>query len=145
MTSVSLGKVCSVGSVGRAGGPTGGGSTQQALGAIAADVAARITAELDLIDPDGRRKPAANAQDPYGIDEIAAGLSRELNATPPEAGEIARALHRFATEIAARMGAVPDSRSLEQIGALLAGRATDVTDARSAIALIERATADLAA
>ncbi len=146
MTSVSASKVGAVASVGRGGGNAGGSSTHQALGAIAAEVAARISAELKLIvDPDGRRGKPLPQQDAYGVDEIASGLAAELNATPPEAGEIARLLHLFAAEVAARIGAVPDARSVEEIAALLARRVVETRTAQGAIRLIQQATADVAA
>lgn len=146
MTSVSAGRIGSVGAVRRGGGGAGGASTRQVLDSIAADVAGRIAGELNLaVDPDGRGGKPLPAHDLYGIDETAAELAERLGATPPEAGEIARLLHLFAAEVAARVGAVPDSDSIEEIAALLARRATEASDAKSAIQLIQRATSDLAA
>jgi len=124
----------------RDGGGGGGATTHEALGKLAADVAGTIGAELGLaIDPDARRGPFQPVADLYGIEEIAASLAEKLRATPHEAGEIARLLHLFAASVAARVGAAPDSRTLEDIERLLAGLDATVADATGAITLIGRA------
>lgn len=146
MTSVSAGKIGPVGGITRSSGDGRGSATGQALGTIAADVAARITGELNLaVDPDGRGGKPGALRDLYGIDDIAARLAEQLGASPFEAGEINRVLNLFAAEVAARIAAIPDSGSIEEVAALLARRATEANDPRSAISLIERATSDLAA
>lgn len=146
MTSVSAGRIGPVGGVRRDGSGNGGGATGQLLDSIAADVVGRIAGELNLaVDPDGKRGTPLAGHDLYGIDESAAALADQLGATPQEAGEITRLLHLFAAEVAARIAAVPDALSVEEIAGLLTRRMTEATNAQSAIGMIRQATSDLAA
>lgn len=146
MTSISSARAGAAAAVTRGGAGGGAGSASATLTAIATDVSATVAGELGLaaLDPDGRRD-GGSAQDFYGIEEAAERLATELQATPGEAGEIARLLHLFAAEVAARIGAIPDARSVEEIGRLVARCSEDVRDARGAILMIDRAVRELAA
>lgn len=146
MTSIGTRGIGGAGAVGRGAGASGGGATREAMGLLAADVAATVGAELGLaVDPDRQRRPFQPVADLYDVEAVAADLADTLRATPPQAGEIARLLHLFAAAIAARVGAAPDARTLEEVQRLLSGFNEQVTDAPGAIALIGRAVRTLEA
>jgi len=147
MTSVSGPRVGGAAAVARTGsGGNRGQSTQAALGALAADVAGRVAQELGLTtDGNARRSRDPLPNDLYGVEAAATELADALAASPSERGEILRLLHLFAGEVAARMGAVPDSRTVEEIGRLVSTLRDEAPDARRAILLIDRAVRTLAA
>lgn len=149
MTSISRPRIGGAAPVARTGGDGGSGGmrgTQATLGALAADVAGRVAHELGLTtDADARHRDDPLPHDLYGVEAAAAELADALSASPFERGEIARLLHLFAAEVAARMGAVPGARTVEEIGRLVATLRDDAADARAAIAQIDRAVRTLAA
>lgn len=132
----------------RLGGVGGGkGGAAAAIGGLAANIAGTIASELNIaVDPDGRRKPGS-AHDLYDVDETASTMVSDLGGSGADRGRVAKALHRFAQELAALMAARPDSRTLEQVQAAIDDAAKAHSGAASVTAvvmMIEQATAAIA-
>ena len=145
MKPVSSGSVGSV-NLNPPGNAAGGEGkvAQQAAGQLAGNVAGTIAHALNLgVDPDGRQRQLPTGQDAYDVEAAADALAERLGASPSERGELARTLHAFVAEVAASIGAVPDSRALTQIASVISAM-EDSRDAASAIRSIIQATDRLA-
>jgi hypothetical protein len=118
------------------GGPAA--AAAQAMTQVAGRVATAMTAELGLADVDARdRYTGGTASDAYGVEDMAAALTRELGGGPADRGAVARALHEFAREGATLVAARPESRSLERLESAIASAG----DAKAMGSEIERAIA----
>ncbi len=146
-SAISSGRAGATSAVRLSGSGGGKGGAGAAMGGLAANIAGTIAGELNIaVDPDGRRKPG-NAHDLYDVDETADSLVSELGGSGADRGRVAKALHRFAQEIAALMAARPDSRTLEQVQAAIdsaTGTPSGPASVASVLLMIERATTIIA-
>ncbi len=132
--------------VGGAGGASGAGLAEGAMSAVAGRVASALGKELRLFRDDRDSSQPGSGADPYAIDALAAEVSAELGGSPADAGSLARALHSFAQESAAIIGARPESRSVAAIqqaigtGQAAAAAAGDARTVPDVVAMIDRAT-----
>ena len=128
----------------------GGGRTGGALSSLASQVAGRFADALNLASGDQSEKRGRNfiaANDLYEIEQMADELAKELAGSAADKARLAAALHKFAEHSAALMGARPAAYSVQHLSnaiesALTGGDATNIT---SALAVIERASANVAA
>lgn len=144
MKPISSGRVAPVGINPLGGADPQTNGAQRTAGQLAGNVAGTIARALHLgVDPDGRHRSFTPAQDGYDVEAAADALAEQLGATPAERGEIARSLHAFVSEVAASLGATPDSRALTQIADIVSAMDAS-SDAKSAVRCIEQATDRLA-
>ena len=129
------------------GGGNSGAIADGAMHAVAGRVATALAKELRLTRDDRDTAKGGNANDPYAIDALAEELSTELGGGPADRGQLARALHNFAQESAALIGARPESGSVATIQQAIAagqvGQSSPATIATVAdvIAMIDHASA----
>ncbi len=97
------------------GGGSSGAIADSAMNAVAGRVATALAKELRLTRDDRDNAQGGNANDPYAIDALAQELAAELGGGPADRGQLARALHAFAQESAALIGARPESGSVAAI------------------------------
>jgi hypothetical protein len=115
-----------------------------ALTEVASRVASALARALRLASEVGANQSlSGNAADPYQIDEIASQLADQLGGNKADGGSIARALHEFARESAALIGARPHSHSFAAIERAIAKATSENGEARTvraAVVAIERTT-----
>jgi hypothetical protein len=123
------------------GGAGGAGSLADgAMNAVAGRVATALAKELRLTRDDRDAGQGGSNSDPYAIDALAQELSAELGGGPSETGSLSRALHEFAQETAALMGARPESTSVAAIQKAIAagqGGSTQINTVADVIAMID--------
>jgi hypothetical protein len=144
---ISLNKRSSVSLSGVGSGGTGGSGAlaDGAMNAVAGRVATALAKELRLTRDDREGGQGGNANDPYAIDALAQELSAELGGGPSETGNLARALHQFAQESAALIGARPESSSVATIQDAIAdgqrghSSPTSIATVADVIAMIDHA------
>lgn len=87
-----------------------------AMSTLSGRISATLAGELGLVQGGGPRTHAGTtAGDPYGVAALAGDLATKLNASPSDAGRLARALHDFAGEVASLVGARPQSSVFEML------------------------------
>lgn len=102
--------VGSAGSIGPASAPAAERAVSAAVNTLVTRIATTVTGQLGLTP---QRSPLHH--DPYNIRETAAALSSAVNASPGQSGEIERALTLFVQSAAARIGAQPNSASVNAL------------------------------
>jgi hypothetical protein len=137
-SGVSLGGVSKAGK--GASAAAGGAMT-----AVAGRVATALAKELRLARDERDASHGGSTSDPYAIDALAAELTAEIGGGPSDVGTLSRALHQFAQETAALMGARPESGSVQAISdAITTSKNGDAPVVQANIAdivqLIDRAT-----
>lgn len=115
-----------------------------ALTEVASRVAVALAKALRLASEVGAHQSVVGgASDPYEIDGIALQLSTQLGGSKADAASLGRALHEFAQESAALIGARPHSRSFSAIESAIAratGECGEARSVRDALVAIERTT-----
>jgi hypothetical protein len=96
-------------------GPTAGAVAGSLMTGLAGKMAQNIGSALKLVGNESTDAWQGNANDPYEIAELVAELSKDVNGSPADAGELNRALHSFVQESAAMFAARPESRSLTNL------------------------------
>lgn len=115
-----------------------------ALTEVASRVASALAHALRLAsEVSAQQGVHGSVADPYQIDDIAAQLADQLGGSKADSGSLARALHEFARESAALIGARPHSQSFAAIERAIAKATGENGEARTvstAIVAIERTT-----
>jgi chorismate mutase len=115
-----------------------------ALTEVASRVASALARALRLASEVGAHQSLnGSVTDPYQIDDIAAQLADQLGGSKADSGSLARALHDFARESAALIGARPHSQSFSAIERAIAKATSENGEAQTvstAIIAIERTT-----
>ncbi len=118
------------------------------MGGIAGNIASSIASELKLaVDPDGKGKQGGSGQDLYEVEEAASTIATNLGASPAERGQLSKALHKFASEVASLMVAQPGSQSMLKVerALTLAAQGESGASISSVLRTIEQTTATVSA
>lgn len=128
----------------------GSSKTGAALSSLASAVAGRVANALNLASDDGSDRRGRNfvaANDLYEIERLADELAQQLAASASERAHLSAALHKFAENSAALLGARPGAYAVQHLADAIADASTQqagMENPASALAIIDTATRDIA-